>query len=310
MKRALIVKNTVISFLVILSFFLVFEAKGFLLEKNNYTSLMSLLPEITSWKLAEEPQDYFPETLFEYINGAAESYLIYDFKKLIVGLYERKYSAASITAEIYDMGNEKNTFGIYSVERFPESRFISIGNGGYIEEGVLNFIVGKYYIKLFCFGCEDSSESFLRLFAQEILKKVKDKRGLPPLLKAFTREGLVENSEKFILRNFLGYSFFYNGYIANYRLNELEFDCFIIEGEDEGDTQKMLKKYLDQYSQNNKFIKESSWGYHLKDSYYLNIFLAKVKNYICGVLKIKDGTERLGKNYLKTLINTLNNASF
>lgn len=310
MKRVLIVKKIVLTCLIIFSFLVVFKARGFLFEKNDHTSLKSLLPELPSWKFAETPQDYLPETLFEYINGAAESYLIYDFKKLIVGQYERKDTAASITAEIYDMGNEKNAFGIYSVERFPEGRFISTGNGGYVEEGVLNFIVGKYYIKLLCFDCEDSSESFLRLFAQEILDKVKDKRGLPLLLKAFPREGLVENSEKFILRNFLGYSFFHDGYIANYRLNDLEFDCFIIEGEDEEDTQRMLKKYLERYSQNNKYIEKSSWGYHLKDTYYLNIFLDKVNNYICGVLKIKDETESVGKNYLRTLIKILNEISF
>jgi len=265
--------------------------------------LRSLLPEVEPWKFSEAPQNYLPETLYEYINGAAEIYIAYNFKELIVGQYEKPDQGASLTIEIYDMGDGQNSFGIYSAERFPESKFISVGNQGYLEEEVLNFIVGKYYVKLLCFDCDEKSEEFLRLFSQEITKRVKNKGSLPEILKLFPRRGLVENSEKFILHNFMGYSFLHNGYIANYRLEGLEFDCFFIEGKSREEAQGMLKQYLDAKSREN--IKEISQGYHLKDRYYHNIYLARIENYICGVMKIKDGSEEMGERYLRQLINSL-----
>lgn len=266
--------------------------------------LTSLLPEVESWKFSEPPQTYFPETLYEYIDGAAEIYLSYDFKELIVGQYKKISSLASFSIEIYSMGNEENAFGIYSAERFPEARFIAVGNQGYIEEGTLNLIVGKYYIKLLCFDCGDEAERILKFFSQSIIKNVKEKGKLPLLLQLFPKEGLVLNSEKFVLNNFMGYKFLHNGYLASYKQGDLKFDCFLIEAKSLEEAKNMISSYL--AAENKEDIKRISPGYHLKDRYYQHIYLTRVKNYLCGVMKIKDGYEEVGERYLKALVGSLN----
>jgi len=290
-------------FLPFFLFFSVLNAEGALLEEEEVSSLHHLLPDVVTWKIPEAPQDYLPETLFEYINGAAEIYLSYDFKELTVGQYEKGDSNASLIIEIYDMGSEKNSFGIYSAERFPDSQFISLGNQGYLEEETLNFIVGKYYIKLLCFDSGEESANFLKLFSQEVVKRVKDKGNLPPVLDIFPKQGLVRNSEKFILRNFMGYSFFHNGYLANYKLEDLEFDCFLIEGKDAEDAQNMLNQYLKRKDEQS--VQKTSSGYRIKDRYYHNIYLAIVENYLCGVMKIKDESLEVGDKYFGMLIESL-----
>jgi hypothetical protein len=290
-------------FLPFVLFFSFLNAKGALLEEEGVSSLHFLLPDVVAWKVPEAPQDYFPEILFEYINGAAEIYLSYDFKELTVGQYEKGDTNASLIIEIYDMGNEINSFGIYSAERFPDSQFISLGNQGYLEEETLNFIVGKYYIKLLCFDSGEDSTDFLKLFSKEVVKRVKDKGNLPPALALFPKQGLVRNSEKFILRNFMGYSFLHNGYLANYKLEDLEFDCFLIVGENAEDAQSMLKKYLEKKGKQS--VKEISAGFRIKDRYYHNIYLARVENYLCGVMKIKDESLEVGDKYFGMLIESL-----
>lgn len=290
-------------FLPFVLFFAFLNARGALLEEEGVSSLHFLLPDVVTWKIPEAPQDYFPEILFEYINGAAEIYLSYDFKELTVGQYEKGDSNASLIIEIYDMGNEINSFGIYSAERFPDSQFISLGNQGYLEEGTLNFIVGKYYIKLLCFDGGEDSADFLKLFSQEVVKRVKDKGTLPSALAFFPKQGLVRNSEKFILRNFMGYSFLHSGYLANYKLEDLEFDCFLIEGENADDAQNMLKKYLGKKGKQS--VEEISAGYRIKDRYYHNIYLARVENRLCGVMKIKDESLEVGDKYFGMLIESL-----
>ncbi len=284
-------------------FFYFLNAKGALLEEEGVSSLHFLLPDVITWKVPEAPQDYFPEILFEYINGAAEIYLSYDFKELTVGQYEKGDSKASLIIEIYDMGNEINSFGIYSAERFPDSQFISLGNQGYLEKETLNFIAGKYYIKLLCFDSGEDSADFLKVFSQEVVKRVKDKGTLPPALAFFPKQGLVQNSEKFILRNFMGYSFLHSGYLANYKLEDLEFDCFLIEGENADDAQNMLKKYLEKKGKQS--VEEISAGYRVKDRYYYNNYLARVENYLCGVMKIKDESLEVGDKYFGMLIESL-----
>ena len=289
-------------FLCILLGFSVLNGKSGIPNNEEESSLLSLLPKFEDWTLSEKPQSYIPGNLFEYINGAAEIYLAYDFKELIVGLYGKKKEAddASLSVEIYDMGSAKNSFGIYSAERFSESDFIPVGNQGYLEEGTLNFLVGRYYIKLLCFDCGDESDEVLKSFSGKIVHKVKDKGQLPPVLSYFPKEGLVRNSERFILRNFLGYGFLHDGYTASYTFKEQEFDCFIIEGADEQDAERMLKQYLEKKS--NSDIQKTSMGYRLKDRYYHNIFLTTDGNTIFGVMKIKDDFQDMGERYLRMLL--------
>jgi len=290
-------------FLPFVLFFAFLNARGALLEEEGVSSLHFLLPDVVTWKIPEAPQDYFPEILFEYINGAAEIYLSYDFKELTVGQYEKGDSNASLIIEIYDMGTEINSFGIYSAERFPDSQFISLGSQGYLEEETLNFIVGKYYVKLLCFDSGEDSADFLKLFSQEVVKRVKDKGTLPPALAFFPKQGLIRNSEKFILRNFMGYSFLHSGYLANYKLEDLEFDCFLMDGENTDDAQSMLKKYLEKKGKQS--VEEISAGFRIKDRYYHNIYLARVENSLCGVMKIKDESLEVGDKYFGMLIESL-----
>ena len=270
-------------------------------EKSS--ELASLLPEVDTWSSTEKSENYFPENLFEYINGAAEIYLAYEFKELIVSQQQKDQSEKNIAIEIYDMGNETNAFGIYSAERYPDNEFIKMGIQGYIEEGTLNFLVNRYYVKLLCFECEEQSEEVLKSFSQKIVENVGKTGDFPPLLEAFPSNGLQLNSESFVLRNFMGYSFLHNGYSAKYKTNDLEFDCFIAEGRDEADAEEMLTKYLEAKKSQN--VQEIELGHHVKDKYYHNIYISRVGKRLCGVIKIKDGSEEIGLEYLSELIKNL-----
>lgn len=293
--------------LVTLAIIAVFASSAILLrgdkDAETQAELKSLLPHIAQWAQTEEAQNYYPENLFEYINGAAEIYLAYDFQELIVSQHQKDQSEMNVAVEIYNMGSGKNAFGIYSAERFSDNTFVDTGLQGYIEEGTLNFLVGQYYVKLLCFDCEGQSADVLKLFSQEIVNKVGGKGSLPLLVQKFPQEGLIPNTEKYILRNFMGYSFLRNGYQANYKKGDLEFDCFFIEGKNPEDAQEMVGKYLEAKGEDN--VVKNDFGYHIKDRYYHNIYLARVGSTICGVIKIKDGSEEVGKSYVKILIESL-----
>jgi len=277
-------------------------------EEEGKQSLQALLPGLEGMVSLEPPQTYYPETLFEYINGAAEIYLSYGFKELIVAQYKRSDAADTVTVEIYDMEDSRHSFGIYSAERYPENEFISMGTQGYVEEGALNFLVGCYYVKLLCFDCEDRADEILQTFSKEIVKRVEDKGGFPVLLKAFPSEGRLPDTEKFILKNFMGYRFLHDGYLVNYEVEGLPFDCFLIEGENPDEVQKILKQYLEAKGASN--VQKISTGYRVKDRYYHNIYLAPVNRYICGVMKIEDGNEAIGERYLAHLIKSLEKLDF
>jgi hypothetical protein len=288
----------------------VFLISGFLLlvprvrsDQDTPVVLKSLLPDIKGMESNEAPSAYFPESLFEYINGAAEIYLSYDFKELIVSEYTKAGSSDSVAVEIYDMGNHKNSFGIYSAERYPDNVFMDLGTQGYMEEGAMNFLVGRYYVKLLCYDCGERSDQWLRAFSDEIVNRVENKQGFPAHLQAFPKQGVIPNTEKFILKNFLGYKFLHDGYVVSYKLKELSFDCFLIEGKDPEEATAMLKKFMEAKGADS--VQKTSSGFLIKDRYYQNIYITQVNNILCGVMKITNDFKKVGESYLEKLIQSV-----
>ncbi len=294
-------RNVYIRGLSLISLFVISAllAQPAVLEDPSQQRLTSLLPEVDTWSQTEEPQTYFPENLFEYINGAAEIYLSYDFHELIVAQYQKKGTDKQLAVEIYDMGTATTSFGIYSAERYSDNVFVPIGVQGYIEEGSLNFLVGRYYIKMLCFECGDTSELTLKEFAQGVTRLVKNPGGFPDLLQVFPEKGRQANSEKFILHNVMGYGFLHHGFIVNYRLEDLDFDCFVLVGKDAADAQNMQDKFLEAKGENQ--VREIPQGFVIQDKYYHNIYIVRVGHYLSGVMKIKEGKEKIGEDYLAFL---------
>lgn len=272
-------------------------------EQETQIDLGVLLPTVEGMVPAESPDNYFPETLFEHINGAAEIYLSYDFQELIVAEYKKSDASDTVAVEIYDMGNLKNSFGIYSAERYPDNEFIPLGTQGYMEEETLNFLVGRFYVKLLCFDCEDRSSKWLREFSSGIVDRVEEKGGFPAILEVFPKEGLLPNTEKFILRNVMGYKFLHDGYVVSYKKENLSFDCFVIEAKNPEEATDMLEKYIEAKGEDS--AQKISLGFRIKDRYYQNIYMAQVENVLCGVMKISDGFEKLGESYLEELLKAL-----
>lgn len=248
------------------------------------SSLPSLLPEIREWKLSEPPRLFNPDNLYEHINGGAEAYLSFGFRELLVAYFEKGDS--SLTVEIYDMGNNYNSFGIYSAERSPENQFLQIGNHGYTDGENLFFITGPYYIKILCSGCREEGQSFLLSIANSILEKVKDKGNLPNTLKYFPEKGLRKNSEKFFPNNFLGIDFLKNGFIADYELEGERFNLFIIEEKDETveEVFEKFKNYLERRKGFERLKLESDIMLQAEDKVYGKISILKKGRFIIGYL--------------------------
>ena len=169
----------------------------------------------------------------------------------------------------------------------------------------LNFIVGKEYCKLLCFEGGEETETYLKQFAEEIAKKNKEMGSLPALLQLFPKEGLIPNSEKFVLRNFMGFGFLHDGYLASYKHQDLEFECFLVEGKTKEEADEMLRQSLDFYAKNNWVLQKTSLGYDLQNSRNEHTSLTQVCRFLGGVMRIKDGFQGIGEKYLADLVKAL-----
>jgi hypothetical protein len=231
--------------------------------------MIKLFPKLEGWSNKGKVDIYTPDNLYEYINGAADVFLSYDFVECGTLTFENKQKK-SFTVDIYRHSNIKNGFGIYSQEKPQQGEFIDIGTQGYYEKGVLNFLKGSYYVKISGFDLGDQDKVLLTKAAKQIAANLKDADYFPKSVSSLPQKGKVEHSERYIAKNFLGHSFLHSSFVADYESNGEKFQVFIMETESKELTRKILEAYLNFLKKKQmtveKFDNES--GYRFSDPYY------------------------------------------
>lgn len=99
------------------------------------------------WTVDGRVESYDPDNLYEKINGAAEQYLSFGFKKLhyvTVGQGDD-----FVTIEIYDQGSFPNTLGIFAAQR-DESRSVVTKDNLFYYPTPIGAVggLGRYYFKI------------------------------------------------------------------------------------------------------------------------------------------------------------------
>ena len=161
---------------------------------------------------------YNPDRLYQYIDGGADIYLLYDFKALLHRDF--KSGATEVTADIYEMSKPEDAFGIYAAERSPGYKFFAIGAEGYRDKGILNFLADRYYVKLS--GSGPNVDPLLDQFARVLSGRIGGTRTLPPLLEKLPREHRVLHSEQYVKKDPLGHAFLAPAYVVKYALGRQE----------------------------------------------------------------------------------------
>lgn len=185
-------------------------------QKQIQTFLSAPLPgKLTP----EEAATYYKaDQLYQYIDGGADVYLLYDFRVLLH--QELKSASSEVTADVYDMGKREDAFGIYSAERSPKYKFVPIGIEGYRSKGVINFVQDRYYVKLQ--ATETNADPLLDPLARTLSQRIGGSHTAPALLLKLPRDHKVEHSEQYVRKDPLGHSFLSPSYIAAYAWNSEE----------------------------------------------------------------------------------------
>ncbi len=241
-------------------------------------------PAVSGWS-AGETAHYAPDNLFEYINGAAESFLACDFRSLAVRIYENGQQA-QLTAEIYRHADPLAAFAIYSAERPLEGDYLPIGAEGYYEQGVLNFLSGNVYVKLSSFDLGAADRSTLLAFATAIQQRL-GPSSLPPELGLLPVSDRKPHSERFILKDFLGQPFLGSALLADYGEGQAAFRIFILLNPDEAAAATRLARWLALYPPASAPSETSEPLIH--DPHNGPIRMLKHGRFLAGAIGISDG---------------------
>jgi hypothetical protein len=227
-------------------------------------------PPLQGFKIVTNYPVYLPENLWDFIDGAADTYLSYNFIDLHVAEYKKGREV--IKLEIYRHSDHTMAFGIYSSERSPSFNFINLGSQGYITDGSINFFKGNYYVKIKTYSKKEKIIQAARALSESVEGMLQGDNGMPAMLAMFPPEGRLPNEETFVNESVLGHSFLSHAFKAPYQIGPDKFSIYIIQDKTPEAATKTLNTYV--ASTGIDPVENGDGKYILKDGYNGTIFLA------------------------------------
>jgi hypothetical protein len=246
-------------------------------------------PQIKGWTANKDVIIYRPANLWKYIDGAADSFLSYDFK--ILRLREFQKNDVIVTVDIYDMGSPINAFGIYSTERPDDAKLLTIGTEAVVIPPYSALMLkDRYYVKVMIQQGELNQKD-----GEEILKDVAASlpgtTDLPSELKILPKKEMIPGTVKYVAKGYMGLSEINNVVSADYRTtNEKEYRSFVMilpKKEQVAETWKMLAGKWQKETQKDKTVLYREVPYEG----FIGVIMAD--GMITGVSGIKEKAELL-----------------
>lgn len=191
----------------------------------------SLPDRIQEWKKAGKDVFYDRGTLFDYMNGGAEVYLAFDFRKVLVRRFRRS-DGEEMTLDIYEMGSAPEAFGIFSCDREDEE--VGIGQGSEYGFGLLRFWKGPFFVSVMTGAEGEAVDRAVLELGRKIDKLLGPQGPEPEILELLPQAGLRKDRTSYFHSNI---SLSNRFYVASENILNLdrETDCVFAEYGPEGE---------------------------------------------------------------------------
>ncbi len=166
---------------------------------------------VPGWSRSGEVRTFVPDNLFDYMNGNAEGYLIYGFRKMTGVTCEK--DGDRVVIDISEMESPEMAFGIFAANRHPRFPTRKIGMIGQVMPRKATFVKGNRYVEI---AANRDMEETLAAFAEALEPEVPGTTEAPAALGWFPPEGLEEGSVRPVPQSVLGLRMLERGWIARY----------------------------------------------------------------------------------------------
>jgi hypothetical protein len=166
---------------------------------------------IPGWQQSGPQREYTADTLYEYMDGNAESYLLYGFLRM-QGITctsgEEKF-----VIDISEMEDSDLAYGMYASNADPNQPITKIAMGGQVQSRRASFAKGKYYVEIAA-SPEGDYTAALQAFTSKMEPLLEGRSTPPDALDWFSKENLA--SVRLVPESVLGLRQLKRGYVAKY----------------------------------------------------------------------------------------------
>jgi hypothetical protein len=160
------------------------------------------LLQIEGWTPQGEIAIYTPDTLWEAINGAADTFLAYGFQ--LLRLQQFSAGDVTVTVSVYDMGAPINAFGVYRAEMPADLPVVDACTEAVVSPPYQCLLLkDRYYVKVDAHegDIDDASGAGL---VNAIAQGLPGSTELPAALAELPFEGMVAGSARYTRERLLG----------------------------------------------------------------------------------------------------------
>jgi len=282
----------------------VFDAAGEPAVESGFTP--SLHAEGWTWR--GDVASYNRVSVFDLINGEAELYFPYGFKRVFLVTYVSDTNAEEwIDAQVYEMGSLLDAFGIYSYYRDQDDDVVAVGAEGVVGSTQAMFYQEQYFVRL-GFNTPRRNKPGLLAVARALSEVLPESKNPPPELGLLQVEGIRPKTARYVAKDVLGYRFFARGLMAQAQVGDQPLRIFVVFSATPARARQALLKYLDHLEENEAKYRwvEGPFGKALetKDPLHKDVLMLQVGPYLAGVAG-EFGPQARGLPLLERLVHRL-----
>ncbi len=148
---------------------------------------------VPGWSRSKNARTYDSDTLYDFMNGAADLYFTYGFQSLAVGEYVHG-GGGQVRVELYRTATDADAYGLYAYNAFGEP--LDVGVEGRWESGLgLAFWQRQTFVQIV--PREQVDDASLRAFAQAVSMALPEGGVRPGVVNALPSEGMRPGSARF-----------------------------------------------------------------------------------------------------------------
>ena len=236
---------------------------------------------IPGWQQQGATRSYSAESLFEYMDGNAEGYLIYGFTRMD-GVTCVK-GGDTILIDVSEMADADSAYGIFTANRHPNFPVTSIGMAGQVQPRKAVFCKDRYYVELSANPEKDHSAA-LRMFVAALEKMITGGTKLPEALSWFPTGKL--NSLRLVPESVLGLRALKRGYAAEYEFGK----AFVVTEESPAAAAAVLAKVRARIGQTEP-AKVADEGFQVTDRYLGRLCFFRKGRFLGGYANVAEGAD-------------------
>jgi hypothetical protein len=275
------------------------------------TDVRKMLPPQSAgseWRLVGDNYTYLPDTLYNYINGAADLFISYGFVALTGGEYRRgSDERENVTVDVYDMGSTLNAFGVFQSKRDPEVRSLTIGAGAFGTEKYVFFYKGRFYVEIQAYVLSSTTSDVVMKMAQQVDQSIGEDSAPPSELRYLPDDNRVAGSEMYITGGILGHGFLDRGLLCDYTIGGETVKAFVVFFSSGALAVKALdhyKSYLERSGEKWQVINGlGENGFASQEPYHKQILVAQQGAFVAGVADLSQSSK--GEELLKRILRTI-----